>query len=242
MFLAEVEPHDAVAAGLEIESAIASWAHFPSSEISAHPERCCTLAQEWLLAMDYSQLGGADVTTGPRWIRQRYTWGPNRWPLHWCEVWEKRTLDCGALAALSKAAFSGRGLRAYTAQLIQQYTEQDGAHWCSNWQQDGAQTSWLRGRIVYHEACAVIQGGDQMKIWDATGSSWLDPRQSHGYGSVLAVRILVSEEVQIGRLAWGDRGFWPNQWQKLEPASSGEKLACVSATNEPDGAPLIGAG
>jgi hypothetical protein len=42
---------------------------------------CCEVTREWVTAMDFSELGGADVTTGPRWLRQRFNWGCSTFPI-----------------------------------------------------------------------------------------------------------------------------------------------------------------
>src|SRR3712207_2487200 len=75
--------------------------HFPASAIQHHGRPCCRLAREWVFATDFSQLNGESLLTGPRWIRHKYKWGPSKWPIHWCEAVEQKTLDCGALASLA---------------------------------------------------------------------------------------------------------------------------------------------
>ena len=69
---------------MEAAAAINKWQHFPASVISHHGERCCEIAREWILSMDYAQVNAGSLLAGPRWLRQRYTWGPSSWPIHWC--------------------------------------------------------------------------------------------------------------------------------------------------------------
>ena len=219
MFLAEAKSLQAVeSAHVALHAAIDGWRDVPRSVMADHGERCCRTAQEWFLAMDYSHMGAGDVLTGPRWIRQRYTWGPTRWPLHWCEALEKKTLDCGALAALAQVAFLSRGVRCHTAQLIQRYTGDDSRNWRRNWEERDAGVSWIKDDLVYHEACAVEAGGAEVRIWDPTASWWVNPKQFEGYGSVLALRILVAEQPQVGQYTWGRHRIPPNQWHPLEHA------------------------
>jgi hypothetical protein len=105
-----------------LQAAIEGWADFPASELADHGEQCCRIAREWLLATDCARQPPGEPLAGPRWIRQRVTWGPNRWPVYWCEAVSGKVLDCGALAALATEAFRGRGLTCYPAQMIQLYS------------------------------------------------------------------------------------------------------------------------
>jgi hypothetical protein len=217
MFLAEAEGLEAgPSTRLALQAAIDQWQHSPPSVILDHRGPCCRIAQAWLLAMDYSQMNAGDPLTGPRWIRQRHTWGPTRWPIHWCEALAKKTLDCGALAALAKAAFLGRDIRSYTAQLIQRYTREDSKHWYRNWERCGAEISWVKDDLVYHEACAVVPHGTDLRVWDPTASWWVNPKQAAGYGEVLALRILTSDALQVRQFRWGPHAIAPNQWEQLK--------------------------
>ncbi|MEJ7669070.1 MAG: hypothetical protein WKH97_10135 [Casimicrobiaceae bacterium] len=168
--------------------------------------------------MDYSQLSAGDSFTGPRWIRQRHAWGPTRWPIHWCEAVAKKTLDCGALAALAQATLLERGVHCYTAQLIQRYTKADTKNWYRNWDRDDAEVCWIKDDLVYHEACAVVARSAEFRIWDPTASWWVNPKQFEGYGAVLALRILTADPFQVGHFKWGRHRITPNQWQQLESA------------------------
>jgi hypothetical protein len=219
MFLAEAESLEALDDRRDaLQEAIDRWQRFPASVISDHRDRCCRNAQEWFLAMDHSQMGAADERTGPRWIRQRHAWGPTRWPIHWCEALASKTLDCGALAALALVAFQARGVRCHTAQLIQRYTKGDGQHWCRNWEANDAEVCWIQDDLVYHEACAVVARGDEIRIWDPTASWWVNPKQFEGYGAVVALRILTSDALQTRELRWGRHRIRPNEWQRLDTA------------------------
>jgi hypothetical protein len=126
-----------------------------------------------------------------------------------------KVLDCGALAALATEAFRGRGLTCYTAQLIQQYTQGDSAHWYRSWQQAQAEVHWIRGDLVYHEASAVVLG-DELKLWDATAGWWADPKQVRGYSGVLAVRIVAPDVNGSTHFTWGAHRLPVNSWTPLE--------------------------
>jgi hypothetical protein len=195
--------------------ASATWETFPYSVLSHHGAACCDIAREWVLAMDFAQLNGADLSTGPRWLRARYKWGPSPWPMHWCEVVKLKTIDCGAHASLSREAFIARGLTAYPAQLVQRYSEEATDQWREKWGQEQVSCHWLDGKHIYHEATALLVGDGEVKIWDASSASWIDTAQSGaGYGSVVAVRIFTDTDGE-DPLRWGDRALTPNVWNEL---------------------------
>src|SRR4051794_24407662 len=75
---------DQVSAASGAQSPGGKWHEFPNSQISHHGATCCDIAHEWLLAFDFAQLNGADVLSGPRWMREHSAWGPTVWPIHWC--------------------------------------------------------------------------------------------------------------------------------------------------------------
>ncbi|MBV8687441.1 MAG: hypothetical protein JOZ90_05020 [Alphaproteobacteria bacterium] len=192
------------------------WQDFPYSILSHHGRACCEVAREWVLAMDFAQLNGADRLSGPRWLRQKYEWGPSPWPMHWCEAVTRKTIDCGAHAALAHAAFGARGLTAYPTQLVQVYSEDATEQWRGKWARDDVSCHWLDGAHIYHEATALLVGDDEVKIWDASAGSWIPPRQAGGYGSLAAIRIFAPESSGGGDgLRWGERRLKPNLWNQI---------------------------
>ena len=193
------------------------WESFPYSCLSHHGAACCEVAREWVLAMDFAQLNGADLSSGPRWLRAKYKWGPSPWPMHWCEAVRRKVIDCGAHAALSREAFSARGLVAFPAQLVQRYSEDATGQWQSSWSEEQASCHWLDGEHIYHEVAAVLVADNEVKIWDGSAGSWVDPRQpGGGYGSVVAVRIFADPQfVTPEGFAWGERRIPANAWNQL---------------------------
>jgi uncharacterized protein (DUF2147 family) len=190
------------------------WEDFPYSQLSHHGTACCDIAREWVLAMDFAQLNGADLSSGPRWLRARYKWGPSPWPMHWCKVVKLKSIDCGAHASLSREMFNARGLTAYPAQLVQRYSQDATGQWREKWGQEQVSCHWLDGEHIYHEATALMVGDEDVKIWDASSASWIDTAQSAaGYGSVVAVRILTGDAQ--GAFRWGSRALSPNVWNQL---------------------------
>jgi hypothetical protein len=193
------------------------WEDFPYSTLSHHGGACCEIAREWVLAMDFAQLNGADLSSGPRWLRARYTWGPSPWPMHWCEVVRLKTIDCGAHAALSREMFNARGRTAYPAQLVQRYSEDATDQWREKWGQEQVSCHWLDRVHIYHEATALLVDDGEVKIWDGSAGSWIDPRRSSGgYGNVVALRVFADPPARRREgFAWGDRRIQPNLWNQF---------------------------
>lgn len=218
MYLAEVEERFEVPGESGRPAPLPSdrWADFPHSALSHHGEACCETARQWLIAMDFAQLNGGGITSGPRWLREKYKWGPSHWPMHWCEAVKRKTVDCGAHAALALEAFRARGLTAFPAQLVQRCTAEAAEQWRGKWESEDVSCHWLDGEHIYHETTALVIGEEEVKIWDGSAGCWIDPRQSGGYGSVVAVRICAAGHFGGGDgLRWGERRLKPGLWVQI---------------------------
>jgi hypothetical protein len=201
-----------IAAGIE------RWREFPYSSIAHHGGRCCRIAREWVLAIDFSQLNGGSALTGPRWLRHKYTWGPSPWPMHWCEAVGRKTLDCGALASLTHEVFAARGVRSFPAQFIQRYTNEATRHWRQKWAAEDCSPHWLADDLIYHEGNAVLAGRDEIKLWDASAGWWINPKQFGGYGGVVAVKVFPHGADAPAVFRWGAHLITPNRWHEIEAA------------------------
>ena len=190
------------------------WKDWPPSQISHHGRICCEIAREWVTATDYSSLNGGHIMSGPRWLRHRFQWGPSSYPLFWCEAVRKNTLDCGALAALAHEVFTIRGVRAYRVQLVQRYSRVATEQWSNSWAGDGVPTQWLNKDLIYHEGCAAAVNDNEIKVWDASAGSWIDPKASDGYGALLALKVNAGSDA--GALTWGKFILEPNTWRTLD--------------------------
>ena len=196
--------------------ASARWEHFPISHLSHHGQACCEIARQWIVAMDFAQLGGGDRASGPRWLRQKYEWGPSPWPIHWCELVERKVIDCGAHSALAHEAFTARGVTAFRAQFVQRYTADAQAQWRTKWGAEQVSDHWLGDDVIYHEGNAILAGDDEVKLWDSSAGCWLNPRQVKGYGSLAAVRLFGDPALGAGEgLRWGDHRIKPGQWHNF---------------------------
>lgn len=131
------------------------WSDWLPSVISHHGEMCCDVAREWLTAMDFSELNGAALTSGPRWLRARFKWGASSFPIHWCEAVERSTLDCGALAAFTHEIFMSRGVTSYRVQMVQRFSEDSARQWNQSWSESAEPLNWTDGELIYHEGCAI---------------------------------------------------------------------------------------
>jgi hypothetical protein len=209
MFLDTVNTTQPIIADRKVAKAAApvapfeAWKDFPHSHMSHHGKACCETAREWFLSMDHALLAGESSLTGPRWIRSRYDWGPSAHPIHWCEAVKRKTLDCGALAALSIECFKERGVPVFPAQFVQSYSKDATAHWRNRWADDDVSAHWLADDLIYHEGCAVLLPDGTIRLWDASAAWWMNPEQTAGYGGVAALKIwtggLVNDKLQWGR-------------------------------------------
>ncbi len=191
----------------------ARWETFPYSCIAHHGAECCDVAREWVMAYDFAQLNGADPLSGPRWLRQRYKWGPSPWPMHWCEAVERERLDCGVHAAIAHELFSARGVTSFPAQFVQQYTAEATSQWLGKWDAEKVSTHWIDEDVIYHEGTALLTDGDELKLFDPSAGWWLNPRGQGGYGGLVAVRVFDAE----GRtFRWGGREIAANQWVRTD--------------------------
>ncbi len=203
-----------VADSPSILSAVAAWSAVAPSRISHHGHDQCELTRLWFMAIDAS-LSGVYPTDPPTWIRESFDWGPRRWPLHWCEIRRRDSLDCGALAALSCEVFRARGQRCVPVQLIQSFSEHDAAHWRRRWQGAKLPTNWIRGPLVYHEACGVLTEDPAIRIWDSTDNVWIEPDQMPGYAATVAIRVSQAGMERMS-VAFGRRLLPIGTWTVLE--------------------------
>lgn len=216
MYLAEVETRAVEATEVaEVTSCTLKWDAWPASTLSHHGRACCNIAREWVLATDFSQLGDAAALTGPRWLRQKFPWGPSPWPLHWCEAVARKKLDCGAHAAITHELFTARGVKSYPAQFVQQYSEEATRHWGDRWGEDEVSAAWIDGDVIYHEGVAVEPSPGEVKLWDASAGWWINPQQAGGYGALLNVRIFDPSAAEAREVRWGARRLAVNVWNKV---------------------------
>jgi hypothetical protein len=188
------------------------WKDWRASEISHHGKSCCAIAREWIVATDFSQLGGTSLLTGPRWLREKFNWGASSFPIFWCEAVRREKLDCGALAALAHEVFSARGVESFRVQMVQRFSEIATTQWSSSWS-NGEQLRWTDKDLIYHEGCAIKAGGGaEIKVWDASAGWWVDAKAQDGYGALLAIRVAANEEKD---LEWGNYRIKADRWTKL---------------------------
>lgn len=190
------------------------WKDWKPSEISHHGKLCCDIAREWITAKDFSELSGSSRFTGPRWLRQMFKWGASSFPIYWCEAVTKKTLDCGALAALAFEVLTARGILAFRAQMIQRFSEASTVQWCNSWS-DGLALPWTKGDLIYHEGCAIAVKGNRIKVWDASAGWWVDPKASDGYGGLLAIKISGWNIQDVHYFEWGQNVLAAHGWTQL---------------------------
>ena len=191
-----------------------AWEYWQPARVSHHGQACCEIVKEWIIATDQSLLNGSSELTGPRWLRHRFEWGPTRYPIHWCEIGRAKVLDCGVHAAIAQEVFLARGVRCFRAQLVQEYSEGAAEQWQLKWEDRDAITTWLDGKLIYHEGCAVVTGAGTARLWDPSAGWWLDPNTTSGYGSLRALRIHAPAIAE--NLVWGTHLIPANEWTIIE--------------------------
>lgn len=190
------------------------WKDWPPSQISHHGNPCCEIARAWIGATDFTSLGGGNIFSGPRWLRHRFKWGASNFPIHWCEAVERKTLDCGALAALAHEVFSLRGIKSYRVQLVQRYSPIAIDQWTRSWSESGGPLEWLENDLIYHEGGAIVTRENEIKIWDASAGWWIDARSGNGYGSLVAIKVTAGDGTPA--LRWEEYLIVPNTWQAVQ--------------------------
>ncbi len=189
------------------------------SRLRTHDARCCRLARAWFRALAVS--ASLQQPGPPAWIRQHWNWGPVEWPLNWCWIPELKTLDCGALAALARAAFEATGAKTVPVQLIERFDAAAVEHWRAAWMGNRTTPPWMWGELVYHEAVGVLDG-TRIAIWDPTDSDFVDRPTPGAYASAQAIRIdppSVDEGNGNGshELFWHGLSLAPARWIRLAP-------------------------
>jgi hypothetical protein len=191
------------------------WKNWHPSQISHHGTLCCEIAREWITSTDFSELNGDCIFTGPRWLRQRFDWGASTFPIYWCEAVRKKTLDCGALAALADQIFTARGVKSYRVQVVQEFSNVATAQWSSSWNPGNDPLPWINGDLIYHEGCAIETGDQKIKVWDPSAGWWIDSKPANGYGAMLAIRFSGFNLAPEASLVWGKNTIKADEWTEI---------------------------
>jgi hypothetical protein len=208
MYLARVE-------AVELPVALGRWDHYLPSTISDHGEECCRAARDWFLAMDGSNRHAEFPLAPPEWILRAYPWGTSSWPIHWCELVVADTLDCGVLACTTLEVWRARGARVCFVQMVQEFSEEDIAHWSRQWVEAALNPHWTFGAFSYHEACALVVGDRDIAVWDPSFNTWVHPDIRSGYASTRAIRVFSPDPGEQAPLFWEGVRLEPNVWQVL---------------------------
>lgn len=180
----------------DVTAALTALQNRPASHLADHGHHCCRKARAWLHATARAMACLDGVM--PRWIRERWDWGPHEWPLSWCQIIEREEIDCGAFAALTREALLAIGCRRAAVQLIERFDTSTVENWSARWDGESC-TSWLFGRVCFHEAVGLVCPSESspqrtaLRVWDPVDTCWVEDRQAEGYGSVAACRILPTE-------------------------------------------------
>ena len=192
--------------------ALELWQHAVSTEILHHGDSCCSDAKMWFLAMDASETGSKSLLQPPMWLTERYSWGPAKWPMRWCEVVAAKTLECGALATLTRTSYIRRGIRAFPVQLVKLESASAVAHWKNRWEEAGFSADWIKGRYVFHEIVGIVVDSRELRIWDPTENQWIDEDGQGTTRGVVALRVCAEVTDWPRNLSWGEKAIDVNSW------------------------------
>jgi hypothetical protein len=190
------------------------WAQASVSTLVDHGA-CCAAARGWVIAMsrslDFAATDGL-MFAAPRWLTQRWKWGPTRWPIAWCEAVDAKAIDCGVFAAFAREIFRAKGIEAFGGQVLRTCAEATTAHWRARWTSLPGAFNWIGERTVYHEVCVVRVGPAEARVYDPTDGIWLEPTAFRGHGAHVAIRA----EIPVA-LKWGPHTLVNGQWTELIP-------------------------
>jgi hypothetical protein len=197
-----------------IERGLEAYAHQMPSLITDSGKECCCQARNWFMSFDRAIMRTHGSGIMPMWIRHRYVWGANSWPMKWCDVTKADEFDCGVSAALTIESLRNRGyLNARSVSMLLMQSSQECAHWRTMWQNAKLSPGWIIDPIVYHEAVAMISADEaSIQIWDPDHNHWFDPHAEAGYGRPVAIRV---HGVPPATIEWGDHRLIGDRWSVL---------------------------
>ena len=121
MGLVAANLQDPIAELVAREKHFQEWTEHPSSSLVHHDAECCERARLWFLAyarsMEIGNISQFEIKA-PIWLQQLYSWGPSSWPIAWCELVNKKVLDCGVFAALAREGFKSQGHEVHPAEAL----------------------------------------------------------------------------------------------------------------------------
>lgn len=189
------------------------------SALSHHQQDCCENAWAWFRGMDGS-IRPVNPETPPSWLRDRFAWGPSRWPVYWCDAATAESLDCGVFAAIARSLLSVRGVPVVPVQLVEAFTEENIENWRSQWDSCTANTDWLGTRVCYHEAIGILDGTDVV-IWDPVDRQQINPSPPHGYGTAIAIQIYPpGDGTGPTTLDWNGHAIETGTWIDLQTSTT----------------------
>lgn len=168
-------------------AALAAFARIPLSRIASHQQQCCSLAAESVIG---GFLAMPDVGSALSMIPESIPWGYTAWPIHWCELAEFRSGDCGVHADLASYVMDRFGVPHRRCKAVISCPPSVVAHWYNTWAGHEGEARWIAlPNLVYHEVIGV-----ESRWWDPTELCWIGRvGASVSVGAVIALADIGSD-------------------------------------------------
>jgi hypothetical protein len=196
-----------------VQTALTKFKPLSPTVIQSHPDACCRVARGWLNGQ--ARVNHALAELPAPWLRARWHWGPLERPIHWCQIMERHTVDCGTLSALTLESLKAVGKPALTVQLVQNYDINMVRDFEYLWRYQGGDY-WTSGTLVYHECVAVLDAqGSDIRVWDPTVETFSDGAPLFGHDSIVAIRVIRYDTDPVTcapQLNWRGFRLTLNEW------------------------------
>ena len=153
----------------------------------------CKVAKSW-----FENLANSHHEIPPRWIGKRWKWGPNLWPVYWCELAESRHAGCMILSKMVRFALDIKNIENTPVQVIEKYDKRYTSHIKKQWNK--FDTNWIDDSYVFHEMVGIKTTDklsftpktlDGFHLWDPSEQSWreVNNKKIKNQGNIIAYRF-----------------------------------------------------
>ena len=194
---------------------------FPhASHINEH-EDCqdCTRTQAWLSGRTRAAMRSdtKDVSRAGSWIIGAFDWGAQSWPLYWCDLNQRRQIDCGAFASIFSQCLMIAEVPHNRVQVIFPASPQERVKWSQTWCDASASTAWILDGHAYHESIIVHADKRESVFIDTTDMVAIEARCDDPRYSPRFVRVVPDGwRPKTNEVAVAGRSLQIGTWQTWE--------------------------